>query len=125
MRRMLKSKIHRATVTDADLHYEGSLSIDKTLMVEADIRPFEEVHVWNVTRGTRLTTYAIEAPEGSGTICVNGAAAHLASKGELIIIATFCDMAYVTEGYAPVVVRVDGDNRFVERRGEIAGPAAA
>jgi aspartate 1-decarboxylase len=89
MRSCLRSKIHRATVTHADLHYEGSLSIDRWLMDEADIAPFEEVHVWNITRGTRLTTYAIEAPARSGVICANGAAAHLINVGNLIIIATF------------------------------------
>lgn len=117
MRRMFKSKIHRATVTHADLHYEGSLSIDAALMVAADIRPFEEVHVWNVTRGTRLTTYAIEAPAESGTICANGAAAHHVQTGDLIIVATFCDMAdaEIAQDYAPVVVHVDGNNRFIEQ----------
>jgi len=89
MRSFLRSKIHRATVTHADLHYEGSLSIDPALMEAADIAPFEEVHVWNITRGTRLTTYAIEAPSDSGVICANGAAAHRVQVGDLIIIATF------------------------------------
>jgi aspartate 1-decarboxylase len=120
---MFKSKIHRATVTHADLHYEGSFSIDRLLMHAADIIDSEEVHIWNVTRGTRLTTYAIEAPPGSGTICANGAAAHLIKEGDLVIIATFTDMDKVPPGYAPIVVRVDTANRITETAPETAGPA--
>ena len=86
---MLKSKIHRATVTQADVDYEGSLTLDPELLQVADILPGEQVHVWNVTRGTRLWTYAIAGPVGSGIVCVNGAAAHLAQPGDLIIVATF------------------------------------
>ena len=89
---MFKSKIHRATVTHADLEYEGSVTIDLDLLEAAQILPFEAVHVWNVTRGTRLITYALEGPRGSGAICVNGAAAHLNSPGDLVIIATFAEM---------------------------------
>ncbi|MEI9989092.1 MAG: aspartate 1-decarboxylase [Rhizomicrobium sp.] len=122
---MFKSKIHRATVTDADLHYEGSLSIDRDLMAAADIVEFEEVHVWNVTRGTRLTTYAIAAPKGSGIICTNGAAAHLTKAGDLVIIATFHDVDEVSASYAPIVVRVDEKNRIVGLQPETAGPARA
>jgi aspartate 1-decarboxylase len=93
MRRiMCKSKIHRATVTQADLHYEGSLSIDANLMEAADILPFEKVSVWNVSNGERFETYAITGEAGSGVICANGAAARLVSKGDLIIIATFAEM---------------------------------
>ena len=125
MRRMFKSKIHRATVTHADLDYEGSLSIDRDLMVAANIIPYEEVHVWNVTSGTRLVTYAIEAPAGSGIICTNGAAAHLAKTGNLIIIATFHDLDEVPALYAPVVVRVDETNHIVGLASETAGPALA
>lgn len=125
MRRMFKSKIHRATVTGADLNYEGSLSIDRTLMQAAGILPFQEVHIWNVTRGTRLATYAIEAPHESGVICANGAAAHLVSEGDLIIIATFANMPDVPVDYAPVVVRVDGGNRICGYEPEIAGPSVA
>jgi aspartate 1-decarboxylase len=80
MRSFLRSKIHRATVTQAELHYEGSLTLDRLLMVEADILPGEEVHVWNVTQGTRFSTYAIEGPADTGVLCVNGAAAHLADN---------------------------------------------
>ena len=84
---LLKSKIHRAVVTTANLDYVGSVSIDKTLMKAANIHEFEEVHILNVTNGQRLITYAIPASENSGEICINGAAAHLVSKGDLIIIA--------------------------------------
>jgi aspartate 1-decarboxylase len=122
---MLKSKIHRATVTHADLDYEGSLSIDRELMTAANILPYEEVHVWNITRGSRLATYAIEAPAGSGTICANGAAAHHVQTGDLIIIATFHDLDEVPAAYAPIVVRVDEDNRLVGLAPEAAGPARA
>ena len=122
-RRMFKSKIHRGTVTHADLHYEGSFSIDKDLMALADIVPYEEVHVWNVSNGARLTTYAIEAPAGSGILCANGAAAHHIKVGDLVIIATFTQFDVVPDGYAPVVVRVDEQNRAVGAEPETAGPA--
>jgi len=124
-RRMFKSKIHRATVTHADLQYEGSLSIDRNLMVAADIVENEEVHIWNVTRGTRLATYAIEALPGSGVICANGAAAHLIKEGDLVIIATFTDFDDVPVGYKPNVVRVDDRNRAFSMAPEISGPATA
>jgi aspartate 1-decarboxylase len=88
-RSMLKSKIHRATVTEANVDYEGSLTVDADLLEAADILPYEEVHVWNVTRGTRFRTYAIRGAPGSGVICANGGAAHLAKPGDLVIIATF------------------------------------
>src|SRR5713226_8423945 len=91
-RSMLKSKIHRATVTHANVDYEGSLTLDADLLDAADILPFEEVHVWNVTRGTRLRTYAIVGERGSGVVCVNGAAAHLAEPGDVVIVATFAEM---------------------------------
>src|SRR5205823_3680944 len=91
-RSMLKSKIHRATVTHADVDYEGSLTLDADLLDAADILPFEEVHVWNVTRGTRFRTYAIVGERGSGVVCVNGAAAHLAQPGDLVIVATFAEL---------------------------------
>lgn len=122
-RRIFKSKIHRATVTHADLEYEGSLSIDRSLMERADILPYEEVQVWNVTRGTRLATYAIEGEPESGVVCANGAAAHLIHPGDRIIIATFAYMTEVPEGYEPTVVRVDDANRHVASDAEVAGPA--
>jgi aspartate 1-decarboxylase len=122
MRSFFRAKIHRATVTQADLDYEGSLSIDRDLMDAADIAPFEEVHVWNVTRGTRLITYAIEAPAGSGVICVNGAAAHLVHVGDLIIVTTYHLVAGPEDAPPPKVVRVDGQNRITGTHPEIAGP---
>jgi aspartate 1-decarboxylase len=125
MRSFLRSKIHRATVTHADLHYEGSLSIDRTLMDAADIAPFEEVHVWNVTRGTRLTTYAIEAPRESGVICANGAAAYRILVGDLIIIATFQLAPRPADTTTPVVILVDEGNRVLTKRAEVPGPASA
>lgn len=121
MRSYLHSKIHRATVTQADLDYEGSLSIDQALLAAAGIDEFEQVHVWNVTRGTRLTTYAIAAPQGSGVICANGAAAHLVGVGDVVIIATFAwleDSANVR----PTIVRVDADNAIVGHWAETPGP---
>ena len=125
MRSFFRAKIHRATVTQADLDYEGSLSIDRELMDAADIAPFEEVHVWNVTRGTRLSTYAIEAPAGSGIICVNGAAAHLVEVGDLIIIATFHYVARAADAPPPIVVRVDANNRIAGTHAEVPGPKLA
>jgi aspartate 1-decarboxylase len=89
MREVLKSKIHRATITKADLHYEGSLSVDRNLLDAADILPYEAVNIWNVNNGERLQTYALPAPAGSGVICLNGAAARKGQPGDLIIIATF------------------------------------
>jgi aspartate 1-decarboxylase len=121
---MFKSKIHRATVTDADLDYEGSVTLDADLMEAADILPHEEVHIWNVTRGTRLTTYAMRGDAGSGVVCVNGAAAHLVRPGDLVIVATFTDMDDVeARSHQPKVVLVDEENRIVEGElKEIAGP---
>src|SRR4030067_3440502 len=89
MRMMLKSKIHRATVTDANINYEGSITIDSKLMKAADIIPYEQVHVLNVNNGARFTTYAIEGEAGSGDICLNGAAARLGVKGDLVVILTY------------------------------------
>lgn len=121
---MFHSKIHRATVTQADLHYEGSLTIDRDLLDAAGILPYEEVQVWNVTNGSRLATYAIEGERGSGVICVNGAAAHHASVGDLVIIATFVEMDDAeAKAHEPTAIFVDGDNHIVEQRAEIPGPA--
>ena len=89
IRTMLKSKIHRATVTEANIEYEGSISIDENLMKAADLLPFERVHVWDCTNGARLETYAIPAAPGSGEICINGAAAHRIKPHDLVIIASF------------------------------------
>ena len=123
-RSMLRSKIHRATVTHADVDYEGSLTLDAELLAAADILPYEEVHVWNVTRGTRLRTYALVGEAGSGVVCVNGAAAHLARPGDLIIVATYTQLDdAAARTHRPRIVLVDADNRI--RTGaaeEIAGP---
>lgn len=120
---MFKSKIHRATVTHADLAYEGSVTVDADLLDAAEILPFEAVHIWNVTRGTRLLTYALEGPRGSGAICVNGAAAHLNSPGDLVIIATFAEMtAEEARQHRPTVVRVDEHNRITDTSAEKPGP---
>ena len=121
---MFKSKIHRATVTHADLSYEGSVSIDRDLLDAAEILEWEAVHIWNVTRGTRLVTYALAAPRGSGAICVNGAAAHHNQPGDLVILATFADMTPVeARRHVPRVVRVDPKNRPLEgMHPEEAGP---
>ena len=123
-RRMFLSKIHRATVTHADVDYEGSVTIDKTLLYAARMLPFEEVHIWNVTRGTRLVTYTLEGPADSGVICINGAAAHLMSPGDLVILATFANMDEAeAAAHVPTVVLVDEDNRIKELRAEVPGPA--
>ncbi len=125
MRRTLfKSKIHRATVTQADLDYEGSVTIDASLMRAANILPYEKVAIWNRTNGARLETYALEGPAGSGVICVNGAAAHLARPGDMVIIATFAEAADEAEARAwkPVVVHVDAQNRILPLSDEVPGP---
>ena len=121
---IFKSKIHRATVTHADLDYEGSVTIDSDLLDAANILPNEAVHIWNVTRGTRLITYALPGPRGSGVICINGAAAHLNRPGDLVIIATYADMEpEEARSYVPVVIRVDEKNRILPNDGpELPGP---
>ena len=124
---MFKSKIHRATVTEADLDYEGSVTIDASLMEAADILPHEKVAIWNVTRGTRLETYALAGAPGSGVICINGAAAHLMQPRDLVIIATFADYDEAeARTLTPKVVRVDEQNRIVQPGApgneEVAGP---
>ncbi len=114
-RTVFKSKIHRATVTDANLDYEGSISVDQDLLDAADILPNEQVHVWDVTNGTRLITYALSAERGSGTITVNGAGAHLIKPGDLVIIATFTEMkTREARKYTPTVVLVDAGNKLRE-----------
>jgi aspartate 1-decarboxylase len=125
MRRfMLKSKIHRATVTQADVDYVGSLTLDAHLLHAADIVPYEEVHVWNVTRGTRFRTYAMMGEIGSGVVCANGAAALLVSPGDLIIIATFTmvEDAELDE-FKPKLVFVNAQNRITSvKTEELAWP---
>lgn len=112
LRTLLSSKIHRATVTQADLHYVGSLTIDADLMRAAGIVEGEQVQVVDITNGARLQTYAITGPAGSGVIGINGAAAHLVHPGDLVIIMTFAQFtASEWAGHAPTVVHVDADNR--------------
>jgi aspartate 1-decarboxylase len=112
---MLKSKIHRATVTDANLNYVGSITVDRELLDAADIRPYEQVEVLNINNGARFTTYAIEGPAGGGDICLNGAAARLAHPGDLVIVLTYADFDEPElEGYEPLIVHVDSANRRVE-----------
>lgn len=124
MRRMFKSKLHRAVITDADLEYEGSVTLDPDFLEAADIAEFEMVHIWNVTRGTRLETYALAGDRGTKVCCVNGAAAHLMKKGDRVIIATFTDVAEEeVAGWEPTVVLVDENNNIVDPKlKEIAGP---
>jgi len=121
---MFKAKIHRATVTHADLHYEGSVTIDQDLLDAAGILPHEEVHVWNCTNGSRLSTYALSGPRGSGCICINGAAAHLTHPGDLVILATFAMMSQEeARAHVPTVVRVDSKNRALsDHSPEVPGP---
>ena len=122
-RRMFQAKIHRATVTQGDLHYEGSVTIDKTLLIAAGILPYEHIHIWNITRGTRLETYVIEGKQDSGEICINGAAAHHHQPGDLVILATFADMdEKEAKHHHPTVIRVDESNRIVGFEPEQAGP---
>lgn len=111
-RHMMKSKLHRATVTAAELHYEGSLTVDADLLDAADILAHEQIHVWDVTNGTRLTTYALPGKRGSGEVCVNGAGAHLIRPGDLVIIATFADFDDAeARTYKPTVVLLGEGNR--------------
>ena len=107
---ILKSKIHRATVTDANLDYEGSVSIDKFLMECANIVQYEQVEIYNITNGERFSTYAIEGKRNTGEICINGAAAHKARKGDLIIIATYTMINDSNVVINPEIVKVDKDN---------------
>ncbi len=121
-RKMLKSKIHRATVTGADLHYEGSITIDLDLMEAADIIPYEAVCIWDVDNGNRFETYAIEGERGSGVICINGAAARMVAPRDLVIIASFVNMENAEAlKHEPKLVFVDDKNRILPTRKEVAG----
>lgn len=115
---MMKSKIHRARVTATDLDYEGSLTVDADLLDAADVLPNEQIHVWDVTNGARLVTYALAGERGSGTVQVNGAGAHLIKPGDVVIIATYgtYDEAEA-RGHEPVVVLMDANNRVKESVG--------
>jgi len=109
---MFKSKIHRATLTGTELEYEGSITVDQDLLDRADIAPGEQVHVLNLNTGSRLVTYAIPAPRGSGTMLLNGPAARLGTKGDRVIVLTYClvDDKQVAR-HKPVIVQVDAKNR--------------
>ncbi|TNY35288.1 aspartate 1-decarboxylase [Thermomonospora catenispora] len=138
-RTMFKSKIHRATVTQADLHYVGSLTVDRDLMDAADLLPGEQVQVVDIDNGARLETYLIAGPRGSGVIGVNGAAARLVSPGDLVIIISYAQMTdEEARSFTPRVVHVDRDNRIIslgddpaepvpgsdQLRGDAVGPTA-
>jgi len=117
MRRvMLQSKIHRAMVTEANLNYEGSITIDEALMEKANLLPFEQVQIYNISNGKRFETYVITGPRNSGAICINGAAARKAAKGDLIIIANYVIMnADEARNHTPRMVYVDPQNRPIAK----------
>jgi len=113
---MLKSKIHRATITESDLNYDGSLTIDRDLMEQAQIMPYEQVKVYNINNGERFDTYAIEGPAGSGIIGLNGAAARKGHVGDLIIIVTYARFAESElKGFLPIILLCDEKNRIKEK----------
>ncbi len=115
LRTMMKGKIHRATVTDSNIDYQGSITIDERLLEMAGIIPYEQVDIYNITNGERFTTYAIIGPRGSGVICINGAAAHKAKKGDLVIIASYgIFQDSELQGFKPKVVFVDKENKPTE-----------
>ena len=116
---MKKSKIHRAHVTDGNIDYEGSITIDKKLMEEADILPYEQVHVLNINNGARFATYAIEGNEGSGEICLNGAAARLAVIGDTVIILSYCHVSdEEAHSFTPKIVHVNAKNAIIKEIGD-------
>jgi len=120
MRTMLKSKIHRARVTGCNISYEGSISIDKSLLNAADVVPFEKVDVLNINNGARFSTYAIESNADSGEICVNGAAARLAARGDIIIILTYHEIGEEKmQDYQPRMVYVDAENKITHTKGAV------
>ncbi|UXY15081.1 aspartate 1-decarboxylase [Chitiniphilus purpureus] len=119
-RSMLKSKLHRVTTTHAELHYEGSCAIDENLLDAANIREYEQIHIWNIDNGERFSTYAIKAARGSGIISVNGSAARRAQVGDLLIIATFADYTEAELAHhQPSLVYVDEANRIVNTKNGI------
>ena len=123
LRTMLKSKIHRATVTQADLHYVGSVTVDEDLLDAADLLPGEQVAIVDITNGARLETYVIPGQRGSGVIGINGAAAHLVHPGDLVILISYALLDTETAaGYEPTVVHVDARNRIVEVGADAAAP---
>ena len=113
LRTVCKSKIHRATVTDANVDYEGSITLDTELMRAAELLPYEQVHVVDVTNGARLVTYCIEGPAGSGTVCLNGAAARLVAIGDKVIIIPYAQLSPAElESFTAKVVKLDARNRI-------------
>lgn len=125
-RTMLKSKLHRVTVTQADLHYEGSCAIDENLLDAADIREYQQIDIYNVNNGERFTTYAIRAERGSGTISVNGAAARKAAAGDLLIICTYVAYSEIElSKHEPDLIYVDAKNRITHRSQSIPVQAVA
>lgn len=117
LRTMLKSKIHRATLTGTELNYEGSITVDRALLDAAGILPGEQVHVLNVNNGARLVTYAIQARRGSGTVLLNGPAARLGTVGDLVVILTYCEVTdEEARTHKPCVLLVDGRNRVRSRK---------
>lgn len=123
IRTMFKSKIHRATVTQADLHYVGSVTVDADLLDAADLLPGELVHIVDITNGARLETYVIEGERGSGVVGINGAAAHLVHPGDLVILISYAQMDDAeARAYVPRVVHVDGANRIVELGADASAP---
>lgn len=122
---MLKAKLHRVHVTHSELHYEGSCAIDDDLLEAADIQEYQQIDIYNVTNGERFTTYAIRAQRGSGLISVNGAAAHKANPGDLLIIATYALYSEVElQNFHPQLVYVDEHNRIKAKRDQIPVQAA-
>jgi len=122
---MLKAKLHRVRVTQSELHYEGSCAIDDDLLDAADIKEYQQIDIYNVTNGERFTTYAIRAQRGSGTISVNGAAAHKADPGDILIIATYAMYSELElQKFHPQLVYVDEHNRIVAQRDRIPVQAA-
>lgn len=125
LRMMLKSKLHRVRVTHSELHYEGSCAIDQNLLDAADIHEYQQIDLYNVTNGERFTTYAIRAQRGSGVISVNGAAAHKANPGDILIIATYAMYNELElQRFSPQLVYVDESNRVAAQRDEIPVQAA-
>lgn len=116
LRQILKSKIHRATVTETNIAYEGSITIDQALMDAAGVLPFEQLRVANVTNGERFETYVIPGERGSGTVCINGAAAHKAGKGDLVIIFQYVYLdATELQSHVPKVIYVNESNRIIKK----------
>ena len=116
---MLKGKIHRATVMEADLNYVGSLTLDEDLIDAAGFREYEKIHVLDITNGNRIDTYIIRCERGSGKVCINGAAAHLIHKGDLVIIVSYCQLNELeVQDHTPKIVHVNSENKVVYKSNE-------